>query len=208
MRSPRRPAARSRPTREPYDRVLIVCEGTKTEPRYFSEVIRHYRLSTANVEIVGIGTGPLTIIEKAKEAQRNERKNREKYDRIYCVFDRDQHANFQRASDLAKTNGLRLCRSWPCFEFWFLLHFCFTRRPYEQAHGTSSAENCIRDLRQYWPDYEKALVGSFNYLRCRVEDARRHAVRAQEDARNTGEYNPSTEVHDLVTYLENIRENK
>ena len=74
MRRPRNAAARGRPSREPYDRVLIVCEGTKTEPNYFSDLARHYELSTANIEIVGSGADPLTIVKKGKERQQKERK--------------------------------------------------------------------------------------------------------------------------------------
>ena len=43
------------PQRESYDRVLIVCEGKKTEPSYFGDLLTHYRLSMANIEIVGSG---------------------------------------------------------------------------------------------------------------------------------------------------------
>ena len=44
---------RRRPQREPYSRVLIVTEGQKTEAAYFTGVAKHYRLSTANVVILG-----------------------------------------------------------------------------------------------------------------------------------------------------------
>lgn len=207
MRTPRNAVARRRPKREPYDRVLIVCEGAKTEPNYFSELARHYELSTANIEIVGAGADPLTIVKKGKKWQQKERRTGEKYDRVYCVFDRDEHAHFQQASLLAQRSKLRLGRSWPCFEFWILLHFCFSRRPYGRSHGRSPAENCIRDLRQHWPNYEKATEGVFLQLRHALENAKEHADRAEVDARQTGNPNPSTEVHRLVTYLEELKEN-
>ena len=206
MRRPRNALARGRPEREPYDRVLIVCEGAKTEPNYFSDLVRHYELSTANIEIVGSGADPLTIVKKGKERQQKERKTGEKYDRVYCIFDRDEHAHFQQASVLAQRSNLQLGRSWPCFEFWLLLHFCFSRRPYTRSHGRSPAENCIRDLRQYWPDYEKAREGVFVRLVDAVGNAKKNADRAGVDARQTGNCNPSTEVHKLVTYLEELKE--
>ena len=43
---------------------------------------------------------------------------------------RDEHAHFPTASHEAQAGGLRLARSWPCFEFWLLLHFTYHRRPY------------------------------------------------------------------------------
>ncbi|VAW46556.1 hypothetical protein MNBD_GAMMA03-583 [hydrothermal vent metagenome] len=41
---------RKKAKRAPYDRVLIVCEGEKTEPYYFSELIDYYRLNSANIK--------------------------------------------------------------------------------------------------------------------------------------------------------------
>ena len=35
---------RRAPRREEYDRVLIVCEGEKTEVSYFSELLASYRI--------------------------------------------------------------------------------------------------------------------------------------------------------------------
>jgi hypothetical protein len=37
--------------RASYDRVLIVSEGSKTEPLYFKEIKNAHRLQTANVEV-------------------------------------------------------------------------------------------------------------------------------------------------------------
>lgn len=48
----RKSLKRPGPKREPYDRVLIVCEGEKTEPNYLKEMIAHFQLSSANVAIV------------------------------------------------------------------------------------------------------------------------------------------------------------
>ncbi len=129
MRKPRSKLARKKSAREPYDRVLIVCEGTKTEPQYFAGMVRHYKLSTANIKVVGQGADPLSIVKKAKELSRQERDHEENYDVVFCVFDRDEHTNFETATAAANSSNLRLSRSWPCFEFWFLLHFGYTRRP-------------------------------------------------------------------------------
>lgn len=54
--------------RAPYDRILIVSEGTKTEPHYFREIRSEYRLQTANVEVQPSewGTDPLNIVKYAE----------------------------------------------------------------------------------------------------------------------------------------------
>ena len=117
-RRPEKRFARRGPTREPYDRVLIVCEGERTEPLYLGELADHYRLSTANFKVVGRGADPKTVVREAKEQLRNENSLGENFDRVYCVFDRDEHARFLEACNEARASGLMLARSWPCFEFW------------------------------------------------------------------------------------------
>lgn len=39
--------------RAPYDKVLIVCEGSKTEPNYFRDLIKLHDISSVNVRISG-----------------------------------------------------------------------------------------------------------------------------------------------------------
>ena len=160
-RKPRNRPGRHRAKREPYARVLIVCEGKRTEPMYFRELADHYRLSTANIVVVGSGSDPHTVVRKAKQLRQQEKQQGEKYDTVYCVFDHDEHAAFDDASNDAKTNGLKLARSWPCFEFWLLLHFGYSRRPYTKAGGRSPCDNCICALRVHLPRYEKAAPGMF-----------------------------------------------
>jgi hypothetical protein len=52
--------------RSPYDKVLIICEGEKTEPNYFNELIASYGLNTVNVDIDGsCGSSPKSVLERA-----------------------------------------------------------------------------------------------------------------------------------------------
>lgn len=205
-RKPRNHPRRYRAKREPYDRVLIVCEGKRTEPLYFSELAERYSLSTANIVVVGSGSDPHTIVREAKQLRQQEKRRGEKYDRVYCVFDHDEHTTFDDASNDAITNGLKLARSWPCFEFWLLLHFSYSRSPYTQAGGRSPCDNCIRDLRVLLPGYEKAAPGTFQGLEDRLEDAKHNAKQVIANVNATGEPNPSTEAHKLVDYLQSIKD--
>jgi hypothetical protein len=81
------------PTREPYDVVLIVCEGAKTEPNYFKRLKLAYRLSNANIHVLQApGCDPMSIVQFAEsDLQKGV------YDKVFCVFDRDGHANFTQA---------------------------------------------------------------------------------------------------------------
>lgn len=204
IRRPRHRLARRGPQRESYDRVLIVCEGKKTEPSYFSDLLAHYRLSMANIEIVGSGTDPRTVVKQAKKRRLKEIRNSEKYDRVYCVFDRDEHVTFGKACEEATASGIRPIRSWPCFEFWLLLHFRYSRQPYARSGGRSAAQNCVEDVRQHLPGYAKATRGVFGNLEDSLEQAKANAARALMDAAATEEFNPSTEIHLLVEYLQSL----
>ena len=55
--------------RASYDRILIVSEGSKTEPHYFTEIRAAYRLHTANVEVQPseLGTAPIQVVQYARE---------------------------------------------------------------------------------------------------------------------------------------------
>lgn len=204
-RQPRQHLKRRQPRREPYDRVLIVCEGERTEPLYFQDLAARYRLSTANVLILGRGVDPRTVVRVAKKLQSKEARNGERYDRIYCVFDRDEHATFENACHEARVSGICLSRSWPCFEFWLRLHFGLTRRPYSRFRGKSAAQHCVDELRGLLPGYEKGAPGLFRELENRLESAIADAARARTDAEATREFNPSTEVHLLVGYLRMLK---
>ena len=185
--------------------MLIVCEGKRTEPLYFEDLAAHFRLSTANVVITGEGADPRTVVRVAKKLRRDEARRGEKYDRVYCVFDRDEHMTFHQACDAARASGIRVARSWPCFEFWLRLHFGYSRQPYSRSGGRSAAQRCVDELRGRLPGYEKGVSGIFRALEDRLESAMSNGTRALADAKATGESNPSTEVHDLVNYLRALK---
>jgi hypothetical protein len=56
-----------------YDRILIVSEGSKTEPNYFEEIRTAYRLQTTNVAVQPSksGTEPIQVVQYAKELFEN-----------------------------------------------------------------------------------------------------------------------------------------
>ncbi|WP_297462925.1 RloB domain-containing protein [Ferrovum sp.] len=60
--------ARKAGHRASYDRILIVTEGSKTEPLYLGEIRKEFRLQIANVQVQHsqYGTSPLRIMEYAE----------------------------------------------------------------------------------------------------------------------------------------------
>jgi hypothetical protein len=80
--------------RQPYERLLIVCEGEKTEPQYLREIQQAYRLATAHVQVLHsrFGTEPEQVLAYAltlfKEGDRECGVHAGEFDRIVVVFDR------------------------------------------------------------------------------------------------------------------------
>jgi hypothetical protein len=64
----------------------------------------------------------------------------------------------------------------------------------------------LKELKVYMPEYEKGQKDLFCSLLDKFEFVKANAIRAQKQAKANHTDNPSTSIHDLVTYLLNIRE--
>lgn len=205
-----RDLSRKTQSREPYKMVLIVCEGKKTEPLYFQDLIRHEKLSSVNISVIsGKGTDPVSVVETAI-AEKEKQQKYLPYDEIYCVIDRDTHAKFDEAQQLARANGIHLIISDPSFEFWYLCHFVYHRAPIVRSGNKSAGDNCEALLNEQWKqvfneEYSKSLPNIYTKLYPYLEQAKKHAARALKEAEQDGEYNPSTLVHILVDRLQKIK---
>ena len=94
----------------------------------------------------------------------------------------------------------------PCFEYWLLLHFIYTRRVFHATGNQSACEIVIRDLikKQRFNNYQKGQRNVYSLLKDKTSIAIQNAQKAENDARQTGEDNPSTRVHILVLELQNL----
>jgi hypothetical protein len=198
--------SRRAPAREPYDRVLIVCEGAKTEPHHFNGLRVAERLSSANIRVTPAnGSDPMSIVRFAERLAND-------YDRTYCVFDRDTHASYDAAlqriahSAMGQANRLIAIPSWPCFELWMLLHFRYSSAPIVAGGGRSPGENACRELRNYIAGYQKGRATVYDELSSKRASAMRNASRLENENAKTDNHNPSTLVHGLVDYLIRLRQ--
>ena len=201
---------RRKPARAPYAKVLIVCEGEKTEPLYFNGLRDRYRLSSTNIEVTGeCGSSPLDVFNHAKHRYNEENKAGDPFDKVYCVFDKDNHASYEQALDRIQRarplNTYSAIPSVPSFEYWLLLHFICLTRPYMPLPGNSASRQVLTELQRHYPEYRKGLDSVFETLFGNLEDAKRNAARGlmQVQAANTD--NPSTYAHFLVEYLQQIK---
>jgi hypothetical protein len=203
--------------REPYDLVLIVCEGGKTEPNYLMELRDAFRLSTANIEIVGdaCGSSPRNVVDYALAECRS--RKRQKYNRIFCVFDKDRHPTYKEA--LAKVRDVKLTKgesiqaitSVPCFEIWLLLHYTYTTKPFgARSTSDSICAAVIKELQRNdrLPGYQKGMANLFLTLLEKLPVAIKNARLLAEHGQTSGTDNPSTRMHQLVEYLRDLKKYK
>lgn len=134
---------RKKPTKEP-KAILIICEGQKTEVNYFNSLKEHLRLTNLHIHS-SKRSDPSHIIKYAKRQKQDFRT-------IFCVFDDDQIKNLDEISS-KMSSPLQAIISKPCFEYWILLHFTYTNKPF----GWESPCNELieQSLKKYLPDYDK-----------------------------------------------------
>lgn len=194
-----------------YAKILIVCEGEKTEPYYFQEMIDYYKIHTANVHISGeCGSDPVNVVQHGFNLFKKEKEAKEgPFDHVYFVIDRDAHNNYQQALEMINRSQhnkiFRVANSIPSFEYWLLLHFGLTTAPYSAVGGVSSGAAVLKALKVYMPKYAKASRGTFKELFEKLEGAKKNAELANAEAIANKTDNPSTYVHHLVTFLQKIK---
>ncbi len=199
--------------RASYDRILIVSEGSKTEPNYFKEIKSNCRLPTANVQIYpGKGTDPIQVVEYAKtlfvSGDPHKKIQSRAFEQVYAVFDRDDHKSYFDALRLAESLNHKLendtkqritfkaIASIPNFELWLLLH-------YEDVQAPLSRHEVSRRLKQKQriPNYEKGTTGVFMHTRKHLAVAIGRAKALSTKFTAYTEPEPYTGIVDLVTLL-------
>ncbi len=182
----RRPASR-----DPQATVLIVCEGEKTEPNYFRSLCRALRLTSVRVVGEGCGNAPISIVDYALVAG-------VAYDAIWCVMDVEEdgkNPSLRPALNKATDHKLKIVLSNPCFEYWILLHFQDSGRPFRNCKEVG------HKLKEVLPDYEKGQ-DYFQDLEPKMATAVARAKRIRKNSPDPRiERNPSTEVDLLVAEL-------
>jgi hypothetical protein len=195
---------RRRGDRATFDRLLIVCEGEKTEPNYFDDIRQELRLPKAEVRVLhsDAGTEPRQIVDHAEEVFLED----PSFDIVYAVFDRDEHKTYHDAlkraaqldhalrNDFRKRIRFHAVPSVPCFELWILLHFADVK-----AFG--DRHEVIARVGQHIQGYTKGLNGVFGMTADKLEVAAARAEKLREAfAAETGT-DPFTNVDELVRKL-------
>jgi RloB-like protein len=177
-------------TREVRQRFLIVCEGEKTEPNYFSS----FRVPKKVIDVQGLGENPSRLVESALKL-----KNEEKYDQVWCVFDRDDWSpkDFNAAIKKAKNQNIRVAYSNESFELWYVLHFEFLNTGIPRSDYIQKLNRFLKQ--KYQKNSESIYEELFEKQHVAIKNAAN--LIEQYNPRSPDLDNPSTTVHLLVQEL-------
>lgn len=203
--------------RASYARILIVTEGSKTEPLYLEEIRAAHHLHSANVAVRPgqLGTAPIQVVRYAQqlfeEGDLRKGIRPKSFDLIYAVFDRDDHDSYSNALDLTKSLdgklrnddrrsvSVKAIASIPSFELWLLLH-------YEDIQAPIHRDVVMDRLKQHIPGYDKGAGGAFAHTRSRLETATQRALALAAKFTAYTDPEPFTALHELVTRLTTLRD--
>ena len=132
-------------------------------------------------------------------------------DQVWCVLDHDERDsdinNFrtwlaQKQDENTGSPDLRAVISIPCFEYWLLLHFTFTTKPFRgMPGGPSACDQVIRELETHLDGYKKADPATYDRCSEHLPTAIQNAMRGGGPGKL-----PSTEVWELVEKLQEMDE--
>lgn len=202
-----RALARKKPQRPAFDRVLIVTEGSKTEPLYFEDIRQQKRIPSAHIAVIpSIGTEPLQIVEYAVSKFNETRE----FECVYAVFDRDDHQTYgqalRRAQQLDGTlknterQAVRFTAvpSVPCFELWLLLHF-------QDLFAFNHRSEVISSVGRHIAGYNKGSTGVYARTEALLTEAARRALQLRGRFDAAAGTDPYTEVDTLVEKLRTLK---
>lgn len=202
--------------------VLIVCEGSKTEPHYLDSLLIHLGLQSrvdrkeVMVDSRKTGLDPSRLVDRAIKLFDDKQAEGFTYDRVYCVFDKDCHTKYESACHKIKNQPLKKKRSTmyaitsvPCFEVWLLFHFTDSSAPFHASGSRSVCDQVIARLKTFkcFINYQKGDLDAFEKIKDKLGTARINAMKIWEQMDSNGD-NPSTLVFQLIDHLEGFLDDR
>ncbi|MCD8552379.1 RloB family protein [Seleniivibrio sp.] len=190
--------ARTSRNKDTRKRILIVCEGEKTEPNYFESFPQ--RGDLVKVYVHGEGKNCLSLVEKADTLIKEYKAKNEPIDETWCVFDRDSFSadKFNGAIEKCRTKKYHAVYSNEAFEIWYLLHF--------EKHDTAYSRKRYEEMlsRRLGEPYKKNSKEMYTKLIDKQNTAIKNAKSLREfygEKHNPCLDNPCTLVYQLVEAL-------
>ena len=200
-------------------RFLIITEKSKSEASYFQKLKEELKLSENEVTVVrSSGSSPRNVALTA--ARLIERAEKEEYQVVYCVFDRDTHTTYDKAIEMIskitqtkerKCESVEAITSVACFEYWYLLHVKNTRQAFGQHDSPCGEVIDILTKFEEFGQYNKADCSNFfGKIKKHRPNAVKYAKAGLMDAESTDETkfheDPSTRMYIVVEAMQRLAE--
>lgn len=198
----------------PY-RILIVCEGEKTEPGYFKTLkdllevkfrdlvdLKKVNLKEL-IEIDGSGKNTKSLV---RHTLRLKAQASIPFGHVWCVFDKDSFTNEQFNSAIinAEKEDIEVAWSNEAIELWFLLHFEYISTGITRYQYIDKLNYIFKSIGL--GKYEKNMDGIYNILKeYESQDfAIGNVKRLLKDGFNYADMKPATTVYKLIELLEGL----
>jgi hypothetical protein len=205
LRAQKQRLSREKASRAGYPAILVICEGRETEPNYIRGLCDARGINRANVTIVpgDAQTSALQLVHKARRRFEFDRDFDEVFVLCDCAGEDLTVAQTLAAQPMRSTSGewvsVRLIVSRPCFEFWLLLHFEYSARPFPDA------EHVVELLRRYVTDYEKSDRQIFAKVAVALDRAIDYATRVKRELAAVDADSPDTDMPAFIRALDKLR---
>jgi len=195
---------RNKNTKSIRQSIILACEGTKTECLYFNDIFlelkNNHQIASSSLVIADHHhTDPIGVLSDLLNHP-----NYQDFQYKWIVIDRDEERtnggghtldNFNTALSKAKSKGIKVAYSNPCFEIWYLLHFEYRNTAIDRD------ELCNKLITEF--GYQKNTLFKQGCLSYAKDNANRLLENyIHNDPANN---NPSTTVHKLVEELEGFK---
>jgi hypothetical protein len=190
-----RRAERAKVSRSDQKRILVVAEGSKTEPNYIAEFIRLEGLGNISPFLTrDNNTAPTKLLEQARRILLLDKD----FDLAFVISDRDEFPDFLTAMNAAPhvkcSPNIRFIYSDPCFELWLLFHF-------EMHDGPIDRHQALKKLQTHISNYEKGSKDVARMVYNDTDKAIENSKIALSRAIEVGNTCPSTLMHELILTL-------
>lgn len=205
-----RKLGRKTQSRTSIPRILILTEGL-TEEIYFKALKKNLKLNSVEV-LKSSYTDSNGIVQDAKSKGIKSIDNYDEYNYIFCVFDLDTVRDKQFLASIESYNAkyeksnsiIYPILTFPCIEFWFILHYYCHSAPFSTSRNRSVGENTKVEFKKYQGNYHETNYECIGELASKYKTALHNAKVLMDQQINCSSSNPITNIHQLVTLLHNI----
>ena len=196
-------------TKNEKKRLLLICEGSRTEPLYFYDLWQDKRNRKVVVEIPKCkDTEPIKLVKFADKYFSNKRYC---YDEIYIIFDKDEHISYSEAISISLKKDKTLKNDFnelvdfiaipsnPCFELWLLLH-------YRDLFTFIDRKQIFNYLGSHISCYRKSMKEIYKTTRCNLSIACKRATKINNNSDPNNKENCYCGVVILVNRLLELSE--